>query len=73
MGRERCPNCGAAMGMLQEQRQRAGVRLIRLRWSICSGCHHVALEDWSFLEGETVASPEETPASPLTGRDAAGD
>lgn len=61
------------MGTLREQRQRAGVRLIRLRWLICSGCHHVALEDWAFLESDVAASPDGTPASCVTEREPAGD
>jgi hypothetical protein len=61
------------MGTLREQRQRAGVRLIRLRWLICSGCHHVALEDWAFLESEIATSADETPASRVSAREPAGD
>lgn len=59
MSRESCPNCGRKMGILREQHQRAGSRGIWLRWLICSYCHHVALDDWSFADRQTTGSATE--------------
>jgi hypothetical protein len=67
MSRDTCPNCGNHMGLLHEQRQQAGPRQIRLRWVICSHCHHVALDEWSFIDSEPPVSPE-PPRQPCTAR-----
>lgn len=61
MGRERCPNCkDGGLVILREEHQLAGERSLWLRWMICSRCHHVALDGWSFVDtvNETTTQSE---------------
>lgn len=47
-----CPNCGQRLGMLREEYQQVSARRVRLCWLICVHCRHVALKDWSYVDGE---------------------
>jgi hypothetical protein len=61
MGRQRCPNCeDGGLIILREEHQQAGERKVWLRWMICSRCHHVALDNWSFADVDTDAAHELT-------------
>jgi len=57
MSRNACANCGQSMGLLREQHQQANARRVWMRWLICSNCHHVALDDWSFIDTEPAPLP----------------
>jgi RNase P subunit RPR2 len=55
MSEMECPNCGQQLAPYRTEQQRAGEHEVVLRWVICHGCRHVALQSWMFAENEADA------------------